>query len=124
MHRHTQLLISLILIGSVDAPLETRAASRDLGGDVSHYQGAAGISQASWNQMYTEGKRFAYIKASEGLTGPDDAAMANNVTRATAAGLCAGVYHFAHPENRPTPNGALQEADHFLAYAGNAIGPG
>jgi hypothetical protein len=35
-----------------------------------------------------------------------------------------GVYHFAHPENRPTTNGAILEADHFLAYAGSAIGPG
>ena len=82
------------------------AASRDLGADVSHYQGASGISQAAWAQMFAEGKRFAFIKASEGLTGADDAAMANNVARATAAGLLVGVYHFARPENRPTTNGA------------------
>lgn len=97
---------------------------RDLGVDVSHYQGATGISQSSWNQMFTDGKRFAFIKATEGLTGPDDAAMASNVERAVAAGLFAGVYHYAHPENRPTTNGAVQEADHLLAYAGSAIGPG
>lgn len=92
--------------------------------DVSHYQEATGISQASWTQMSADGKRFVYIKASEGLTGPDDAAMANNVARATAAGMLAGVYHFAHPENRPTRSGAVQEADHFLSFAGSAIGPG
>ena len=74
--------------------------------------------------MFADGKRFAFIKASEGLTGPDDAAMANNVARATSAGLLAGVYHYAHPENRTNTTGAIQEADHFLAYAGNAIGPG
>jgi hypothetical protein len=50
--------------------------------------------------------------------------MSNNAARAIAAGLLAGVYHFAHPENRPTTNGAVQEADHFLAYAGSRIGPG
>jgi len=50
--------------------------------------------------MYGEGKRFAFVKASEGLGGPDDAAMANNMQRATAAGALTGVYHFAHPENR------------------------
>jgi len=101
-----------------------RAQSRIFGVDVSHYQGSSGISQTSWNQMFAEGKRFVFIKATEGLTGPDDAAMANNVARATAAGLLVGVYHYAHPENRPTPSGAVQEADHFLAYAGSAIGPG
>lgn len=97
---------------------------RDLGVDVSHYQGASGISQSSWNQMYADGKRFAFIKATEGLTGPDDAAMANNLARATLAGVLVGVYHFPHAENRPTTDGAVQEADHFLAYAGNGVGPG
>jgi GH25 family lysozyme M1 (1,4-beta-N-acetylmuramidase) len=104
--------------------LRARASGRDVGPDVSHYQGATGISQDSWNQIYAEGKRFAFIKATEGLTGPDDAAMTNNVLRATAAGLLPGVYHYCHPENRPTTNGAVQEADHFLAYANTAIGPG
>ena len=68
--------------------------TRDFGVDVSHFQGADGISQASWDQMFAEGKRFAFIKATEGLTGPHDAAMSNNVARATAAGLLAGVYHY------------------------------
>src|SRR5262249_40579313 len=91
------------------------AQTRTLGLDVSHFQGSDGILPASWNAMYAEGKRFVLIKATEGLTGPDDTAMSNNVARATAAGLLAGVYHFAHPENRPTPLGAVQEADHLLA---------
>jgi T5SS/PEP-CTERM-associated repeat protein len=97
---------------------------REFGVDVSHFQGESGIAPSAWEAMYADGKRFAFIKATEGLTGPDDAAMANNVIRATAAGILAGVYHYAHPENRPTTNGAVQEADHFLTYAGNFIGPG
>jgi hypothetical protein len=44
--------------------------------------------------------------------------------RATAAGLLAGVYHVAHAENRPTTEGAVQEADHFLSFAAAFIGPG
>ena len=108
----------------VFTPFLASGANRDLGVDVSHYQGATGVSLASWGQMFAEGKSFAFIKATEGLTGPDDAAMTNNVTWASAAGLLVGVYHYAHPENRPTTNGAVQEADHFLAYAGSAIGPG
>lgn len=106
-------------------PADVRASTpREFGLDVSHWQGASGISQSSWDQMFADGKRFAFIKATEGLTGPDDAAMANNVARATAAGLLVGVYHFPHAENRSTTNGAIEEADHFLSYAGNAIGPG
>jgi len=120
----TVSILAWVALLSFNTSLQTRAASRDLGEDVSHYQGATGISQSSWNQMFGEGKRFAFIKATEGLTGPDDAAMANNVARATAAGVLAGVYHFAHPENRPTASGAIQEADHFLSYAGSAISPG
>ena len=66
----------------------------------------------------------------------DDAAAASNpahgvvllalveLTRATAAGLRAGVYHFAHPELHSTTNGAVQEADYLLGIAGNFIGPG
>ena len=100
------------------------AVSRDLGVDVSLYDGSSGVSQSAWNQMHTEGQHFAFIKASECLTGPDDTTMTNNVTRATAAGIRAGVYHVAHAENRPTTDGAIQEADHFLSFSGTFIGPG
>jgi GH25 family lysozyme M1 (1,4-beta-N-acetylmuramidase) len=115
-------LSALVLLSFL--PSSARAQSRSFGVDVSHFQGSTGISQTSWDAIYAEGKRFTFIKATEGLTGPDDTAMSNNVARATAAGLLAGVYHFAHPENRPTPAGAVQEADHLLAWAGNAVGPG
>jgi GH25 family lysozyme M1 (1,4-beta-N-acetylmuramidase) len=111
----------------VASALVCSAFGRDFGVDVSHYQGAGGntsVSQSAYSQMYTEGKRFVFIKATEGLTGPDDATMAGNVANASAAGLLTGVYHFAHPENRPTTAGAIQEADHFVTYAGSAIGPG
>lgn len=97
---------------------------RHHGLDVSHFQNSNGVSQASWNQIYSNGQFFTFVKASEGLTGPDDPTMSINLARAQAAGLLAGVYHFAHPENRPTTNGAIMEADHFLSYAGSAIGPG
>ncbi|HVM49064.1 MAG TPA: kelch repeat-containing protein, partial [Candidatus Acidoferrum sp.] len=97
---------------------------RNFGVDVSHFQDAGGIPATNWAQMYAQGIRFAFVKASEGLTGPDDPTMAANMAGAQGAGLLAGVYHFAHPENRPTTNGAVQEADHFLNYAGSFIGPG
>jgi lysozyme len=102
----------------------TAVLARDLGVDVSHFQNESGIPAANWQQLASEGEKFAYIKATEGLTGPDDATMVTNVSRASAAGVLNGVYHFAHAENRPTPAGAVQEADHLLSFAGSAIGPG
>ncbi|HEY1683921.1 MAG TPA: GH25 family lysozyme [Tepidisphaeraceae bacterium] len=103
------------------------ALGGDLGVDVSHFQGVGSdtsLSESTYAQMYSEGDRFVFIKASEGLTGPDDPTMAGNVANADAAGLLTGVYHFAHPENRPTTAGAVLEADHFVAYAGSAISAG
>jgi lysozyme len=98
--------------------------AREFGIDVSHHQSAGGIIQSRWNTIAASGRSFAFIKATEGLTGPDDAAMANNVARATNSGLLTGVYHFPHAENRPTVAGAVQEADKFMSYSGSAIGPG
>jgi lysozyme len=120
---HFNRTISTSIFVALLAPGLARGA-REFGVDVSHFQGATGIAQANWNQMSAEGKSFAFIKATEGLTGPDDTTMAVNVARADAASIYSGVYHFAHPENRPTPSGAVQEADHFVAFAGSAIGPG
>src|SRR3954469_14017955 len=75
------------------------ALARDLGVDVSHFQNESGIDAARWQQLASEGRSFAYIKATEGLTGPDDATMSTNVSRASSVGLLNGVYHFAHAEN-------------------------
>jgi GH25 family lysozyme M1 (1,4-beta-N-acetylmuramidase) len=101
-----------------------QSRGREFGIDVSHFQGSTGLSPSTWSQMKVQGKNFAYIKASEGLTGPDDAAMANNVARASAAGILTGVYHYPHAENRPTVAGAILEADHFVDYSGDALGSG
>jgi GH25 family lysozyme M1 (1,4-beta-N-acetylmuramidase)/N-acetylneuraminic acid mutarotase len=97
---------------------------RNYGVDASHFQDSNGIPLVNWQQIYNEGQHFAFVKATEGLTGPDDPTMTTNVASARQAGLLVGVYHFAHPENRPTTNGAVQEADHMLSYTGSAIGPG
>src|SRR5258705_6769743 len=82
------------------------------------------MSQTAWDAMAAAGRRFTFIKASDGVAGPDDAAMAANVTRAGNAGLLTGVYHVPRPERDPTIAGAIAEADHFIGYAGDAIGPG
>lgn len=109
------------------AAFPSHSSARELGVDVSHFQGAGGngsLPESTYAQMYSEGDRFVFIKSTEGLTGPDDTTMAANVANADAAGLLTGVYHFAHPENRPTPAGAVLEADHFVSFAGSAISNG
>jgi GH25 family lysozyme M1 (1,4-beta-N-acetylmuramidase) len=101
-------------------------AARELGVDVSHFQGEFGMPQANWNQLAAEGRVFAYIKSTEGLLPPGnvDNAWPTNVQRATNAGILNGVYHFARPDNRPTVAGAIQEANFFVATAGSAMTPG
>jgi GH25 family lysozyme M1 (1,4-beta-N-acetylmuramidase) len=100
--------------------------ARELGIDVSTFQGSTGVPQANWNQLAAGGRAFAYAKATEGLNPPGniDSAWANNVERARAAGVLAGVYHFARPDNRPTTAGAVQEADQFVNVAGAAMNAG
>ncbi len=100
--------------------------AREIGVDVSHFQGETGMPQANWDQLAAEGRTFAYIKSTEGLNPPGniDAAWPANVARATNAGILNGVYHFARPDNRPTTAGAVQEADFFVATAGAAMTAG
>src|SRR5262245_9189599 len=105
LHSPRFLAISILLVAFL--PVATPA--RDFGPDVSHFQGETGSSQAGWNQMFTEGKRFTFVKVTEGFS-VIDPATPNNMARATAAGLRAGVYHFAHPDTHPTTAGAVQEA--------------
>ena len=108
---------NLLVDGSI------QVSGRDFGVDVSHFQNESGIPQGNWNSMFSQGKRFAFVKATEG-TSVLDVTMTANMNRAVAAGLRAGVYHFAHPDTHPATNQAAQEADYFLGYAGNFIGPG
>jgi lysozyme len=115
-------LLAVIVLGPAVAP----AMARELGVDVSHFQGEFGMPQSNWNQLAAEGRQFAFIKSTEGLLPPGniDNAWPTNVTRATSAGIKAGVYHFARPDNRPTVSGAIQEAEFFVATAGSAMMPG
>src|SRR6478736_7043689 len=85
------------------------SAGREIGVDLSHFQGETGMPQSNWDQLAAEGRTFAYIKATEGLNPPGniDPAWPTNVSRAAAAGILSGVYHFARPDNRPTVAGAI-----------------
>jgi lysozyme len=91
-----------------------RMLVRSFGIDVSHYQ-----TVSSWASVYAAGKNFVWAKASEGATYTDPA-FATHMAGATAAGVIAGAYHFARPDN----NAAVTEANKFLSVASAYIGPG
>ncbi len=72
--------------------------------DVSNHQGTI-----NWGSVYGAGIRFAFCKATEGLTF-NDAYFTANMNGATSAGVLIGPYHFCHPDS----NGAEAEAAHFV----------
>jgi len=97
-------------------PLESRLLmSRPVGIDVSHFQG-----NIDWNAVAASGVSFAYVKATEGFTFNDDK-FVQNMTNAAAAGVKAGGYHFARPDNQPN---AADEVQHYLQIAGPYIAAG
>jgi GH25 family lysozyme M1 (1,4-beta-N-acetylmuramidase) len=77
--------------------------------DVSHWQ-----NTIDWTQVAAAGKRFAFMKASEGTTLADET-YATNRAQARANGLYVGAYHFARPDR--TPGDPAAEADYFLAMS-------
>src|SRR3954452_12878213 len=76
------------------------------------------------NTFFTQSERY------------DDAYFVQNITRATAAGLFAGAYHFARPDvlastvnsdgvtTAGVANNGIDEANHFIQMAGAWMRPG
>ena len=83
--------------------------------DVSNYQGTI-----NWTSVKNDGITYAFAKATEGKT-ITDSQFANYITNGKAAGVYMGAYHFAHPDNQPTIQGAIDEANHFLSVAQSSI---
>ena len=90
-------------------PLPTPIPVYTEGIDVSHWQ-----NTIDWAQVAASGKRFAYMKASEGTSLVDDRYVFNRA-QAKAYGMLVGAYHFARPGR--TPGDAIAEADYFLAMS-------
>ena len=90
-----------------------------LGLDVSHYDSDPPIGPENWSQVKAAGKRFAWAKATEGITYTDSTFVRNEVDGQNA-GVVMGAYHFATPES----NTATAEANHFLSVAGPYIRAG
>jgi autotransporter-associated beta strand protein len=129
---------------------QANAQQRVLGIDVSAWQGD--ISQTTWNNLHNvDDQDFVFIRSSRGGTTGfynqsdpnnnnnqntlsqryDDPYFAQNITRATDAGLLAGPYHFARPDviastqnSGGIANTGADEADHFLQMAGAWMRPG
>ncbi|MEO8761632.1 MAG: GH25 family lysozyme [Bacteroidia bacterium] len=81
------------------------------GVDVSSYEGSI-----NWTSVKAAGYKFAFAKATEGLS-VTDAYFVTNQVNGVAAGMPMGAYHFAHPVD----NTAIAEANHFLSVAGAYI---
>jgi GH25 family lysozyme M1 (1,4-beta-N-acetylmuramidase) len=82
--------------------------------DVSHWQG-----DIDWSKVAATGRRFAFVKATDGNDFVDPMFSAN-VAGARSNGLRVGAYHFARPD--PSKGDPKREARHFVRTAGP--GPG
>ncbi|WP_157183030.1 lysozyme [Sciscionella marina] len=82
--------------------------------DVSGHQG-----NVDWNAQWNAGKRFAWVKATEG-TGYTSPYFAQQYNGSYSKGFIRGAYHFALPNKS---SGAVQ-ANYFLAHGGGWSGDG
>jgi len=107
---------------------DAASAQRVKGLDTSSVaSGTSGPSQALWNSAYSQGYEFAFVRSSRGGTTAaaglfDDPAVFNNLTRATAAGMLAGTYHYTRPDL--TGHTGADEAIHYMNYTGSYMKPG
>jgi autotransporter-associated beta strand protein len=137
--------------GVASAQVQTPPSSGDrvLGLDISAWQG--NISQTTWNNIRNENRRFVFLRSSRGGTTGyydqsdadnsnglntlsqryDDPYYIQNITRATAAGILAGSYHFSRPNivegtlnSGGIRNNGTDEANHFIEMAGPWMRPG
>lgn len=97
-----------------DAPIRTPRAGSVQGIDVSHWQGTV-----NWAGHWNNGKRFVWIKATEG-TSYTDPKFGANYTGSYNQGFIRGAYHFALPN---VSSGATQ-ANYFSSHGGGWSGDG
>jgi autotransporter-associated beta strand protein len=146
-----RLSVVLLVVGAgISCNANALAQQRALGVDISYWNtgnnqtvGSTGISQSNWNEAFSAGERkFAWIRATRGgTTGMgqtsgtpgggsqetlsrryDDPRFIQNITRATAAGMMTGTYHFGRPDI--AGNTGADEATHFIQMAGPWMRPG
>src|SRR3954453_20484437 len=109
------LVCAALVLGSA------ATASASVGGpDVASYQHPQGRS-INWSSVYAAGKRFVFVKATEG-TSYRNPYFAGDWAGSHAAGLMHGAYHFARPNARA--GSAAAQARRFVATAGKARSKG
>ena len=100
--------------GSGAAPEDVSTLATVPGIDVSSHQG-----NVDWDHWWGEGKRFAYVKATEG-TYYENPYFAQQYNGSYNVGMIRGAYHFARPD---TTSGAAQ-AEYFVNNGGGWSGDG
>lgn len=76
--------------------------------DVASYQG-----KVNWKNWWSKGKRFAYVKATEG-TSYRSGTFSQQYSGSYKVGMIRGAYHFARPDGA----GGAAQADYFAAHGG------
>jgi GH25 family lysozyme M1 (1,4-beta-N-acetylmuramidase) len=109
------LVSAALVVGSAAA-----ASAGASGPDVASYQHPSGRS-INWASVYAAGKRFVFVKATEG-TGYRNPYFAGDWSGSHAAGLMHGAYHFARPSVRA--GSAAAQARAFVATAGKSRSKG
>jgi lysozyme len=116
-----QLAVGVVsLVSATLAVGSASAAASVTGPDVASYQHPSGKS-INWASVYSAGKRFVFIKATEG-TRYSNPYFARDWSGSHAAGLVHGAYHFARPSTRS--GSAAAQARAFVATAGRARSAG
>lgn len=90
------------------------AAAQTSGIDVSKWQG-----NVDWASYWGQGKRFAYVKATEGTT-YQNSYFAQQYNGSYNVGMIRGSYHFALPDNST----GTAQADWFVNHGGGWSGDG
>jgi lysozyme len=83
--------------------VQSRSSQNSQGIDISHYQ-----PNVDWEKVKTDGKSFAFIKATENTRTVDDC-LIRHYGGAKEVGIKVGFYHFAHVSNDP-----IKEANHYI----------
>jgi lysozyme len=97
-------IVAGLCILLLEAPTRQHGPFEVFGIDVSHYQ-----SRVDWDTVAHQGIRFAFVKATEGIT-HQDSLFCLNWTGIRDAGLKRGAYHFFRPG---VP--ATEQAHNFLS---------
>ena len=104
-------------------PAAPRSQQRQLSAQAAFPPGVPGLDvsgwqeNVDWNGVWAQGARFAYVKATEGLT-YRNGQFPQQYNGSYAVGMIRGAYHFA----RPNISSATAQANYFVANGGGWVG--